>query len=200
MRPFTTLLILFLSFYTHGLGYNFIPAANGEALYFTKKVKKNTSLTSYKNTATQNLRNDSILLTKSKVLHFINQLEKRENLSSFFSKNWTLIYYTDNRCDGITNGQAHHLKSKQIDSTISFSVTNDGDGWACEKKEPSSYNFDFNLQKKIAHWDRFEVLPNEDPESTIWYVLGAGESDYLKVYYNNKNLISTLEYRSEDPG
>ncbi|EMS33664.1 hypothetical protein C943_04543 [Mariniradius saccharolyticus AK6] len=79
-------------------------------------------------------------------------------------------------------------------------VKNDGNGWACEKREPKTYDLDFDLRKKINGWDRFEITNHENQEENIVYVVGAGESDYLKLYYNDKNLIVKLEYRSEDPG
>jgi hypothetical protein len=131
-------------------------------------------------------------------LEFVNKLKGGEKLSSFFENNWTLIYHEDNRCDGSTDGQKDNLLSTQIDTTIKLQVTNDGDGWACDKKEPESFNLDFNLNKLITLWDRFEITNNKE-ENTI-YIMGAGESDYLKLHYNNSNLIVKLEYRSEDPG
>ena len=138
--------------------------------------------------------------TKSKASGFLANLKTGEKLSSFFSDNWIFIYHEDNRCDGSTDGQIDNLKSTQIDSIIKLHVKNDGNGWACDKKEPKTYDFDFDLKKKIKDWDRFEIPNYENQEENIVYVVGAGESDYLKLYYNDKNLIVKLEYRSEDPG
>jgi hypothetical protein len=57
-----------------------------------------------------------------------------------------------------------------------------------------------NQQSRITNWDRFEIANYENQEKNIVYVLGAGESDYLKLHYNESGLIVKLEYRSEDPG
>lgn len=138
--------------------------------------------------------------TNSKASGFLTNLKTQEKLSSFFDGNWILIYHEDNRCDGSTDGQIDNLKSTQIDSIIKLQVKNDGNGWACEKREPKTYDLDFDLRKKINGWDRFEITNHENQEENIVYVVGAGESDYLKLYYNDKNLIVKLEYRSEDPG
>jgi hypothetical protein len=136
----------------------------------------------------------------SRALNFIKSLKNGEKLSSFFTKNLMLIYHEDNRCEGSTDGQVDSLINTQIDSLIKLNVKNDGDGWACDKKEPTSYEMDFDLKKKIAEWDRFEILKDENQEENIVYIVGAGEFDYLKLYYNDNNLIVKLEYRSEDPG
>ena len=138
--------------------------------------------------------------TDSKASGILTNLKTGEKLSSFFNDNWIFIYHEDNRCDGSTDGQINNLKSTQIDSIIKLQVKNDGDGWACDKKEPKTYDLDFSLKKIITDWDRFEIPNYENQEENIVYVVGGGESDYLKLYYNDKNLIVKLEYRSEDPG
>jgi len=131
---------------------------------------------------------------------FVRNLQTGKKLNSFFQENWIFIYHEDNRCDGSTDGQIDNLKSTQIDSKITFQVKNDGDGWACDKKEPKTYDIDFDLKKKVANWDRFEIPHYEHQEENIIYVLGAAASDYLKLHYDDNNLIVKLEYRSEDPG
>jgi len=136
----------------------------------------------------------------SKVAGFVNNLKTGEKLSSFFNDNWILIYHEYNRCDGSTDGQHDGLKSSLIDSIITLQVKNDGNGWDCDKKEPETFDLVFDLKKKIADWDRFEIPNYENQEKNIVYVVGAGESDYIKLYFNDKNLIVKLEYRSEDPG
>jgi len=136
----------------------------------------------------------------SRAFEFVKNLKNGEKLNSFFVENWILIYHEDNRCDGSTDGQIDNLISTQIDSIIKLQVENDGDGWACDKKEPKTYDLDFDLIKKIAEWDRIEIQNYENQAMNIIYVLGAGESDYLKLHYDDNNLIVKLEYRSEDPG
>ena len=136
----------------------------------------------------------------SKASGFVDNLKSGEILSLFFNDSWIFIYHEDNRCDGSTDGQIDNLKSTQIDSIIRLQVKNDGNGWACDKKEPKTYDLDFDLKKKITDWDKFEIPNYENQEENIVYVVGAGESDYLKLHYNDNDLIIKLEYRSEDPG
>lgn len=136
--------------------------------------------------------------TDLKASEFITNLKNGEKLSSFFNEHWIFMYHEDNRCDGSTDGQIDYLKNIQIDSIIKVQVKNDGDGWACDKKEPKTFDLDFDLKKKIADWDRFEI--DNDENENIVYIVGRGVSDYLKLHYNNNNLIIKLEYRSEDPG
>ena len=135
-----------------------------------------------------------------KATQFIKSLEGAEKLSSFFNDSWILIYHEDNRCEGSTDGQTDSLKSREIDLIIKLQVKNDGNGWTCDKKEPRTYGLDFDLKQKIANWDRLEILNYENKEKNIIYVGGAGESDYIKLHYDDKDLIVKLEYRSEDPG
>lgn len=138
--------------------------------------------------------------TDSKTSGFLANLKTGEKLSSFFNDNWIFIYHEDNRCDGSTDGQIDNLNSTQIDSIIKLQVKNDGDGWACDKKEPKTFDLDFDLKKKSKDWDRFEIPNYENQEDNIVYLVGGGESDYLKLHYDNNDLIIKLEYRSEDPG
>ncbi len=136
----------------------------------------------------------------SKALEFVENLKAGDNLSSFFKDNWLFVYHKDDRCDGSTDGQLDHLKPSLIDSIITLRVKNDGDGWACAKRDPETYDLDFDLKEKVSEWDRFEILKYEDQEENIVYVFGAGESDYIKLHYDGNHLIVILEYRSEDPG
>ncbi len=136
----------------------------------------------------------------SKALEFLENLKASDNLSSFFKDNWLFVYHEDDRCNGSTDGQLDHLKPSLIDSIITLRVKNDGDGWACALREPETYDLGFDLKKKVSEWDRFEILNYENQEENIVYVFGAGESDYIKLHYDDNNLIVKLEYRSEDPG
>ena len=138
--------------------------------------------------------------TDSKAAGFLVNLKTGEKLSSFLNDNWIFIYHEDNRCDGSTDGQIDKLRSTQIDSIIKLQVKNDGDGWACDKKEPKTFDLDFDLKKKITDWDRFEIPNYENQEENVVYLVGGGESDYIKLHYDNNDLIIKLEYRSEDPG
>ncbi len=131
---------------------------------------------------------------------FVENLKAGNELNSFFSENWTLVYHEDNRCDGSTDGQIDDLESSQVNAAIKLEVENDGEGWACDKKEPSTFDLEFDLRKKVADWDRFEIPGDESQEENVVYVLGMGASDYIVLHYNDEGLISTLEYKSEDPG
>lgn len=131
---------------------------------------------------------------------FVEKLAHAKDLGSFFNKEWTLVYHEDNRCDGSTDGQINHLKKSDIDKTLKLTVKNDGDGWACEKTEPRSYDLNFNLKQKVKSWDRFQIPNYEKKEHNVIYVIGKGESDYLKLHYNDAHLIIKLEYGSVDPG
>lgn len=136
----------------------------------------------------------------SSALAFVESLKNGDKLSPFFAENLIFIYHEDNRCDGSTDGQIGNLLNTQIDSVIKLPVKNDGDAWACDKKEPTTFEIDFDLKKKVTNWDRFEIPDYGNQEEKVVYVLGAGESDYLKLHYNDNRLIIKLEYRSEDPG
>lgn len=139
-------------------------------------------------------------LIDSKVSEFVDNLKNGKKLGSFFTDNWIFIYHEDNRCDGSTDGQIHNLKSVQIDSKIMLQAKNDGNGWACAKKEPKIFELEFDLKEKITAWDRFENPKYENKIDNIPHVVGAGESDYLKLHFNDNGMIIKLEYRSEDPG
>lgn len=135
-----------------------------------------------------------------KISDFLNSLKTGAKLSPFFTDGWLLNYHQDNRCDGTTEGEIGNLKSMRIDSEIKLSVKNDGAGWACDKKEPKTFDLFFNLNKKVADWDRFEISKHDELEKNVVYIVGSGESDYLKLHYDENALIMKLEYRSEDPG
>ncbi|WP_020529301.1 hypothetical protein [Flexithrix dorotheae] len=136
----------------------------------------------------------------SKASGFVKNLQAGKKLSSFFNDGWLFVYHEDHRCDGSTDGQLDNLAKGVIDSIITLEVKNDGDGWECDQEDPKTYHLDFDIKKKIATWDRFEIPNYENQEENIVYVVGAGESDYLKLHYNDNELIIKLEYRSEDPG
>lgn len=131
---------------------------------------------------------------------FVRNLKSGEKLGSFFNDEWTFIYHAYDRCSGSTDGKSENLKSEQIDSVIKLQVKNNGDGWACEKKEPKTYDMDFDLKKRLTNWDRFEIPNYENQEKNIVHVVGAGESDSIILHYNDKGLIIRMEYNSVDPG
>ncbi|MEM6804862.1 MAG: hypothetical protein AAF696_25920 [Bacteroidota bacterium] len=135
-----------------------------------------------------------------KAAEFVQQLTSGKDLSSFFHQSWTFIYHEDNRCEGSTDGQVDHLSKTAIDSLIKLEVKKNGDGWACKKKEPTSYELGFDLKQKIKNWNRFELEDYENQEGPIFYVLGAGESDYIELQFDDQALIIKLAYKSEDPG
>ncbi|MCG8700144.1 MAG: hypothetical protein MI922_18960 [Bacteroidales bacterium] len=130
----------------------------------------------------------------------IEDLSNGDCIGKYFKSNWTFIYHEYNRCDGSTDGNIDNLNSWQIDSIIKLNVKNDGNGWACDTKEPKAYDLEFNLKAIIGDWDRFKISNHESHNKSIIYIVGAGESDYLKLHFNKRNLIVKLEYRSEDPG
>ncbi len=149
-------------------------------------------------------KDDVVLLSKisidSLANRFVENLENGKNLASFFNEDWIFVYHADNRCDGSTDGEISRLKSLAIDRNIKLNVKNDGEGWACEKTEPKNYDLIFNLRKEVKSWDRFQIPNYEQKEKNVIYIIGKGESDYLKLHYNDAHLIIKLEYRSEDPG
>lgn len=130
----------------------------------------------------------------------VTNLKNGIDIASFFAEDWIFIYHADNRCDGSTDGKIDHLKSLAVDKTIKLTVKNDGDGWACEKTKPKSYDLNFNLKNEVKSWDRLLILNQEKKERNVIYIIGKGESDYLKLHYNEVHLIVKIEYRSEDPG
>ncbi len=131
---------------------------------------------------------------------FVEKLENGKDLSLFFAKEWVFVYHEDNRCDGSTDGEINNLNQSHIDKTIKLTVKNDGEGWACEKTLPKTFELNFNLKKMVKSWDRFQIPNYEQTEKNVVYVLGKGESDYLKLYYDENHLIFKLQYGSEDPG
>lgn len=130
---------------------------------------------------------------------FITALSKGESLSSYFSEDWTLVYHEDNRCDGWTDGFIEGLNTFMIDAAVTLQVTNDGKGWACEETNPKTFDYSFKLKEQVKNWDRFEVDEARQEDNSL-YLEGAGESDYIILYFNEKGEIVKLEYRSEDPG
>jgi hypothetical protein len=155
---------------------------------------------SWKNDKTEQNEQIDTKTIQSKKEVFTESLKNGKDLSDYFSNSWTLIYHKDNRCDGSTDGEVSNLTSKEIETLIEVEVTNDGKGWACDEKEPKTYSLNFELKKHIKNWDRFEIAGYENQEKNIAYILGAGESDFLKLHFNDDNMITKLEYRSEDPG
>ncbi len=137
---------------------------------------------------------------QSEVNKFLEDLSKSRSLENYFQDNWTLIYQVENRCDGITDGKGINLKRKQIDTIIMLQVSNDGQGWACDKQDPSKYNFEFDLKDLMKQWDRFEISGYDDVEKHIVYIVGGGESEFIKIYFNQTKKIYQFEYHSEDPG
>lgn len=134
---------------------------------------------------------------------FLEKLKNGEKLSSFFKDGWEFVYHQDDRCNGSTDGTKANLQSEQIDEVIKIKVINDGEGWACDKRESSEFILDFSLQKKVKDWDRFEIASDSKPGKGEYFIWGSGASDYLKIYLrevDGKKLIVKLEYRSEDPG
>jgi len=130
----------------------------------------------------------------------VEYLKKGKKMFSLFSDNWTLIYHKDDRCDGSTDGQLSNLSNNEIDGIIKIKVRNDGDGWDCEKKEPKEFYLEFKLINLVKKWDRLEIQNYEEQEDNVVFVVGYGMSDYIKLYYDDNNLIVKMEYRSEDPG
>ena len=131
---------------------------------------------------------------------FLQKLENGKDLGLFFAKEWIFVYHEDNRCEGSTDGEINHLNKSDIDKTIKLTVKNDGEGWACEKTLPKTFEFNFNLRQTVKSWDRFLIPNYEETEKNVVYVIGKGESDYLKLYYDENHLIFKFQYGSEDPG
>ena len=131
---------------------------------------------------------------------FLENLENGKDLSLFFAKEWIFVYHEDNRCEGSTDGEINHLNKSDIDKIIKLTVKNDGEGWACEKTLPTTFELNFNLKQTVKSWDRFQIRNDEQTEKNVVYVLGKGESDYLKLFYDENHLIFKLQYGSEDSG
>jgi|GEM_PF-3651594 len=132
---------------------------------------------------------------------FLEHLRRGEMLFSFFSNPWTFIYHEDNRDEGSTDGQRANLAKADIDKTIQIRVKNDGCGWACMfddmKAEPKEYDLYFNLREQVPDWESFEIT-DSDKEGVVYIQDGASRS--LVLHYGSDNRITTMEYRSEDPG
>ena len=134
-----------------------------------------------------------------KASEFLKNLKNGEKLSSFFNDNWIFIYHEDNRCDGSTDGQIDNLERSQIDSIITLTVKNDGDGWACDKKNPSTYILEFLLSVQLENWDNYGTKRAANEDNVI-YLENIDNSVYLKLHFDSNNLISKFEFRNEDPG
>jgi hypothetical protein len=133
---------------------------------------------------------------------FRYSLSRGEKLESFMSDSWSFIYHEDNRCDGSTDGSLSGLSPRQVDQALRIQLFNDGKGWACEPRKPTSFEANFSLHNQVASWDRFEVTQYGIMDNLV-YIEGEGSGGYLKVYFDEFNgelLIVRLEYRSEDPG
>ncbi len=137
---------------------------------------------------------------------FTNRLKTGEKLSSLVNNVWSFIYNEYDRCSGSTYGKVSNQSNLAIDNELVLKVKNDSnDAWACEKKAPYYYEMKFDLQEKLRNWDRFELQNNEysdtpKKELNSFYILGAGESDYIKITIDSNNLISSIKYSIEDPG
>jgi hypothetical protein len=139
----------------------------------------------------------------AQVQEFVKRLSSGQSLASMMNKQWSFMYHEDNRSDGSTNGWRDSLADYQIDSFFTVKVLNNGDSWDNDKREPHYYEIYFSLKNKVLNWDRFEIAVYSRVEEQKFYILGAGESDFLILHYaliNDKFLITKLEYRSEDPG
>jgi len=148
-------------------------------------------------------REDSFITENSNLVSvelFVKYLTNEEKLQLLFNDNWTFVYHADDRCDGSTDGQISNLEPFEVDEIIRMKVVNDGEGWLCDKKEPKEFYLDFNLKEHVKDWDRIEIANYEIQEKNIVHVEGWGSSDYIKLYYDDNNLIVKMEYRREDPG
>lgn len=146
------------------------------------------------------------LQIKEIALNFTEKIKNGESLMSLMDEKWTLIYHEDNRCTGSTDGEKMNLSNTQIDEKIILNVKNNSEfAWACEKKESYNYNFEFDLKRQIENWDRFELQNDDYSDSTnkeknVFFILGAGDSDLIKIYIGKNKLVKILKYSSEDPG
>ncbi len=143
---------------------------------------------------------------KQVALEFTERLKKGEGLASLFSKIWTFIYHEDNRCTGSTDGKVTYGSNITIDNKLRIKVKNNSEyAWACQKKESYYYEMTFDLRENLKNWNRIELQSSEysdgpNKQENTFFILGAGESDYIKIHIDENNLISTLKYNSEDPG
>lgn len=133
---------------------------------------------------------------------FVAQLKHQKPLAPLLRTDITFIYHSDNRCEGNTDGLIPKLSATHIDSPFTLEVTNDGDAWNCEKKAASTFEIEFDLQARLASWERLEAIP-ESGSPNAFIVEGRGQSDYMVVHLEviaKEIAIFKLEYRSEDPG
>ncbi len=138
----------------------------------------------------------------AKAGEFAECLREGKPLSAFFSDSWTLVYHSDNRADGSTDGRITNLRNSQIDSVIRLRVKKYIDDKTSAESGVSvsiEDDFDFELKKMVKHWDRFETIRYDDTLNHM-YIVGAGASDVLKLRYNEEKQITLMEYSSEDPG
>ena len=136
------------------------------------------------------------------VLKLISSIKSGRKIGDLMSDKIEFIYHSDNRCDGSTDGVIDDLPGNSIDDTIKVQVTNNGEGWACEKKKATTYQLDIKLDEYLKHWDRFESSSYNEESNSI-DLHGSGESDYIILGFKKvrgRYLINKLEYRSEDPG
>jgi len=132
----------------------------------------------------------------------VDRLKNRLKISSLLSNKIIFIFHSDNRCDGSTDGIISNLSGSSIDRPFKIQVTNDGEGWACDKKKVSKYFLDFYLGKRLTQWDRIESSEYNNETNSV-YIMGGGESDYMVFHFKKERenySIYKIEYRSEDPG
>lgn len=150
-----------------------------------------------------NEKNDAIPDSQKRFAsEMLERLRSGHEISPLLSDNIIFIFHSDNRCDGSTDGLISDLPSRSIDLPFKIHVTNDGDGWECEKKEASTHEIEFSLRKQLTHWDRFEIGEYDKKANSI-YFNGGGESDSMIIYFkkeNDRDVVYKIEYRSEDPG
>ena len=131
--------------------------------------------------------------------NFIKEFNSGNKLSPFFADNWSFGYYTNDRSDGTTSGEVNNLKNTQVDEIINVNVASDGEGW--EPTEPRNYVLKYNLKEEANDWGAFAKGNLGPKEKNVVYISPNGvDYVYFKIYYNDKNLITKLEYSGEDPG
>ncbi len=132
----------------------------------------------------------------------LDRLKQGKDIHPLLSSEIVFVFHSDDRCSGSTDGIITTLPANSIDSPFIIQVTNDGDGWTCEKREPSEQEMEFDLKQHLAQWDRIEVSENSQQDGPF-YIEGGGESDYIVIHVkriNARDVIYKFEYRSEDPG
>lgn len=149
----------------------------------------------------ENVKSDARLVA----ITFTKRLRENQPLAPLFRDRIAFAYQEENRCTGSTTGKVDGIHSELVDSRILIKVRNDSkDAWACEPKDSYYFEMGFTLSERIKQWDRFELQaddysPEESKGENTFYILGAGESDYIKIEIES-GLIHTLTYGSEDPG